>query len=93
MSEWIPNNGVRLQVKRFEDGWGWSAWEAQVLGTWRPLGTPAPENLRRRFRTRERAVEFFELLAQVMAATPIEAGSLARPTSSTKAKPPDQSAQ
>jgi hypothetical protein len=44
MSEWIPNEGVRLQVKQFEDGWGWSAWEAQVLGTWRPLGTPAPEN-------------------------------------------------
>jgi hypothetical protein len=93
MSEWIPNEGVRLQVKQFEDGWGWSAWEAQVLGTWRPLGTPAPENLRRRFRTRERAVEFFDLLAQVMAATQIETGSLDGLTNSATRKQSDQSAR
>ena len=83
MSDWIPLNGVRLRVKQFEDGWGWSAWETQTLGTWRPLGTPAPENLRRRFRTQERAVEFLELLAQVMVETPIEAESLDRLTNST----------
>jgi hypothetical protein len=58
------------------NGWGWSAWETQTLGTWRPLGMPAPENLRRRFRTPERGVEFFDLLAQVMAATPVEAENL-----------------
>jgi hypothetical protein len=93
MSEWIPNNGVRLQVKQFEDGWGWSAWEAQVLGTWRPLGAPASENLRRRFRTRERAVEFFDLLAQVMAETLIAPESLDGLTNSTTSKPPDQRAR
>ena len=83
MGEWIPKNGVRLQVKQFEDGWGWSAWETQVLDTWRPLGTPAPENLRRRFRTRERAVEFFDLLAELIAETPIDATSLDGLTNST----------
>lgn len=93
MSEWIAFNKVRLQVKQFENGWGWSAWEAQVLGTWQALGTPAPENLRRRFRTRERAVEFFDLLAQVMAETPIEAGSFSRPTNSTTGKLPNQRAR
>jgi hypothetical protein len=35
MNEWIVNNGVRLQVEQFEDGWGWSAWETEKLGTWR----------------------------------------------------------
>ena len=83
MSEWIPHNEVRIQVKQFEDGWGWSAWETQTLGTWRPLGTPAPENLRRRFRTRERAVEFFDLLAELIAETPIDATSLDGLTNST----------
>ena len=83
MSEWIPRNGVRLHVKHFDDGWGWGAWETQTLGTWRPLDTPAPENLRRRFRTQERAVEFFELLAQVMVETPIAPESLDGLTNST----------
>jgi hypothetical protein len=92
MSEWIPLNGVRLQVKHCEDGWGWSAWETQTLGTWRPMRTPAPENLRRRFRTRERAVEFFDLLAQLMGETPIEAASLEGLTNSTTRKRSDQSA-
>lgn len=93
MSEWIAFNKVRLQVKQFEDGWGWSAWEALTLGTWQPLCAPAPENLRRRFRTRERAAEFFDLLAQLMAETLIAPESLDGLTNSTTSKPPDQRAR
>jgi hypothetical protein len=93
MADWIPLNGVRLQVKQCADGWGWSAWETQALGTWQPLATPAPENLRRRFRTRERAVEFFDLLAQLVEDTQVESESVDGLTSSTTSKEPGQRAR
>jgi hypothetical protein len=63
---------IRLQLDRFEDGWGWRAWEQCVAGAWRPLPAPAPENRRRRFRTPQSAQEFFYLLAEFIAETATE---------------------
>jgi len=72
MIEWIDLGGVRLQLKHFDNGWGWHAWEERAERTWRPLRTPAAENRGRRFRTQEQAARFFQLLAEFMSESAVE---------------------
>lgn len=63
---------IRLQLERFEDGWGWRGWEESVADAWRPLPAPAPENRRRRFRTPQSAQQFYYLLAEFISETATE---------------------
>lgn len=63
---------VRLQLARFEDGWGWRAWDECVGGEWRPLPAPARENRGRRFCRAQDAERFFQLLAMFLSDTETE---------------------
>ena len=69
--EWInQSRSFRLEIEQFADGWGWSSWQELSGGVWRPLPNPAAENLRRRFRFRSHAEEFFCLMAEILADMP-----------------------
>jgi hypothetical protein len=67
MTHWMTTDKFRVGVEQFNDGWGWHAWEALTDEGWRPLFTPRLDNARRRFRTHERAGEFFLVLAEIIA--------------------------
>ncbi len=67
MTHWMTTNKFRVAIEQFNDGWGWHAWEALTDEGWRPLFTPTMDNARRRFRTHERAGEFFLVLAEIIA--------------------------
>jgi hypothetical protein len=63
--DWISlNHGIRLKLYRFEDGWGWYAWEEATRNGWQAFQTPAADYVARRFGTQTRAVQFFDLLGQ-----------------------------
>lgn len=69
--EWVnQSRSFRLELEHFADGWGWSSWQELSAGGWQPLPTPAVENLRRRFRFRPQAEEFFCLMAEILADVP-----------------------
>jgi hypothetical protein len=64
---WTTTDKFRVGVEQFNDGWGWHAWETLTDEGWRSLFTPTLDNARRRFRTHERAGEFFLVLAEIIA--------------------------
>jgi hypothetical protein len=85
MTAWFALGSIRVNVERFEGGWGWHTWEALTADGWQPLPVPAVDNACRRFGSPQHAARFLLSLAHVIVETEAAAPPSSHPAPATPA--------